>query len=178
MKLKLFILSVFAAVGFAASADSYLYWMVGDNATLDGGSMTKYDTIKVVAFENQTWASSYLNLYSTGGSQLGTSVTGVDYQDNSAFYAGLSGMDYSNYSFYIELYNDQTFVGRTSDGFNYSDATAYVQSSLAPTATPAKLWTSINFIKVPMPSPEPSSGLLMLLGCAILGLRRKKNLNA
>ena len=66
------------------------------------------------------------------------------------------------------------FVGR-SDTLNYNSALAYVTTfgTSQPLANP---WSPTSFTTAAV--PEPSSALLMLLGCAGLALKRKKQAKA
>ena len=191
--MKKLILSVCTALAFTALAaetvDSYLYWMVNDDAngiTLNGEFYDyKSLTVKVVAYDSSTWrpnqtpdnGGKLLTLYSAAG-DLGSlgkevTITGV----NSPFYAGiLSGMTKNTWSYFVELYNDQVFVGRSSEGLTYAnaEAMAYLMGSdLKPGTGP---WIVSSFTSTP--APEPNSALLLLIGCAALALRRRKQIAA
>ena len=163
-------LKAFAAIAVAASAlsasadvDSYLYWMVENTVTYDtkyvsgGGSVTyDYAMIKI------SGEDSYLTLYNTGGS-LDTDM--LDSGTTAA--AGFSSSPAFS-SFLIELYNESDQkVGWTT--LPYSTAMAnYVYRD--PTAA-----GSTGVFTVSQVIPEPTSGLLLLLGMAGLALRRRRN---
>lgn len=190
-KMKKLILIVCAAAAFAALAaetgDSYLYWMVGDTITMEGsdGQQASYSydklTARVVAYDANTGTKSeFLNLYGqsetgalvpvSGGTKV--TVNGM----NSPFYAGIaSSMTAANWSYFIELYNESTFVGRSVDSLDYPTAQsmAFLKGS---DLNPGKYWNVAAF--TPKPVPEPSSGLLLLLGVAGLALRRRKQIAA
>ena len=190
--MKKLILIVCAAMAFAALADdSYLYWMVNDDAngiTLDGEKYTYGSlTVKVVAYDSSTWrpnqtpdnGGKLLNLYwqDENGRLVsdGNAVT-IDGKVNPSYYAGIaSTMIGPNWSYFIELYNDQGFVGRSSEGIDY----ASVQSGqylMGSDLHPGELWNVSAFTATP--APEPNSALLMLIGCAALALRRRKQIAA
>lgn len=86
---------------------------------------------------------------------------------------------YASQVFYIELYDsDMNVVGRSND-YLYFDGDKLVSSngsgtdflSTAAFQQNAALWNGgAKFIAV----PEPTSGLMVLFGAAILGLRRKR----
>lgn len=188
---KLFLMvCVASALTAAVAEDSYLYWLVDDTITVDDKTYAWGDgslTAKVVAYDSSTWrpnlpdnGGTVLNLYGQneqGGLAAisGNSVT-IDGM-NSPYYAGIaSTMIGENWSYFIELYNDKgTFVGRSSEGIDY----ASVQSGqylMGSDLKPGELWNVAAF--TPTPAPEPTSGLLMLIGCAALALRRRKQIAA
>ena len=191
--MKKLILIVCAAMAFAALADdSYLYWMVNDDAdgiTLNGQKYTYESlTVKVVAYDSSTWrpnqtpdnGGTLLNLYwqdENGGLVSDGKAVTIDGIVNPSYYAGIaSTMVGPNWSYFIELYNDQgTFVGRSSEGLDYETAQSrgYLMGS---DLHPGELWNVAAF--TPTPAPEPNSALLLLIGCAALALRRRKQIAA
>ena len=179
--MKKLIAIVVCALAIGASADdSYLLWMVGNDATFtdaSGASIDKlsYTYAAVGVWDETTGETSYLNLYGKNGSNLETKFAKV----GSEFYATLANYTSSStVSFYIELFNDKgAFVGRTTDGamLSYANAMAYATTfGIAPPAD--KAWAPTTFTSQAI--PEPSSALLMLLGCAGLALKRKKQAKA
>lgn len=172
--MKKYIALVAAVVSFGAFADSYLYWLVGDSITMNGKADFKdYDTAKVGVIDSSGNFGGYLNIYGENATpNYGTKI-GMTPGDNSPFYANL-GTWGSGYSFYIELFNDTTSVGRSEEILKYADALSYATSF--GTSNPAKLWNVASFTTAAV--PEPSSALLMLLGCAGLALKRKKQAKA
>ena len=167
MKRLLSVLLVFGAT-VAAAEDSYLYWMVGDAA--DG---LTYDTVKVQV-NSGTGAGTYLNIYTENGGGLSQSVpkTTVDNYESlgSGFYAFL-GSDPTYGSFVIELWNDSTFVAQSED-LPLSTALAnYIVTNNSMTLPQA--WVPQSFA-----IPEPNSAMLLLIGCAALGLRRRRERRA
>lgn len=176
-----------ATCAFAAEGDSYLYWMIDPEATItDGGQQSALPTgpvgVKISAFApGSDWsyggssADNYLTLvkYSRGkiGDEIGRMADNVEY--GSQFFAAVP-VDYQglDWTYYVELYNDGRIFAR-SDALPYS-AESIV--ALAGMGRPGTLWNVKAF--VPAAVPEPSSGLLLLLGVAGLALRRRKQIAA
>lgn len=186
---KLILLSVLSALLDASAAeDSYIYWMVPEiangTARFDqpiGGSYTA----KVLAFKGGEWSES-------GGTPLpiftapadgglgnpvegGVPVTIGSGANNVAYFANIADTG-DGWTYFVELYNDGgLLLARSAD----EASLFYSQESIAALsngtiATPAKLWAPMTFV----PAPEPSSGLLLLIGCAALALRRRKQIAA
>ena len=166
--MKKLILSLALLSSAVVSADSYLYWMV------DTSSDYAYARIL-------TPTDNYLTIYDQGfdyayneaGGASGVSKSTVtDFANNDeGFFASLNGIDVASSTFIIELYNDSgKFISQST--LSGSAAAQYVYKG-GTSAVPATAWSASSFA-----IPEPSSGLLMLVGCAVLGLRRRKQKNA
>ena len=160
---------LFVSVAMAAAADdSYLYWMVGENA-----SGYTYDTVKVHAFDSDTFLAIHdsSGLVATGDDGI-SATTAKSYEDyNGGLFAYL-GADPSYSSFVIELWNDGKFVAQ-SEALDMSTAIANYITHNNSIAALASAWAPTSFA-----IPEPNSALLMLLGCAALGLRRRRQVKA
>ena len=129
----------------------------------------------------------FLDLYVPGyGLDVGSGEYGVSFTDESGYWgAGVptgnqspSG-DYSagtpEYTFIVELGNidssDNWTTVATSASATYSSLGAYIHESFGLNPSAMAVWTPTSFYT---PVPEPSSGLLTLLGFAFLALRRKR----
>ena len=175
MKNKSILLAVLVGSAGVVSADSYLYWMID---TLNAGNDYAYARIRDV---NTSGDASYLTIYDGSFEETysdgvgGVSGAAKEYIDlaasvNDGFFASLAGINLSTASFIVELYNDSgNFLAQSFNNLNYSAASAYIYSG-GISVPSAKPWIAISF-----DIPEPSSGLLMLLGMAGLALRRRKN---
>ena len=116
---------------------------------------------------------SYLNLYGPGGDSLG--ATTVSYgditalkNDGQSLYAQLaSEKTYS--SFVVELLNDKNAFVAQSETLDYSEAMAKYYITTSNSMKLAASWAPTSFAV-----PEPNSAMLLLIGCAALGLRRRR----
>lgn len=143
---------VIVCVAVSAKA-SYLAWQV--NSTTDG--IASYNMAALYAtHDGDVTLLSYTQQLPTDG--FTTSVT----------------IDDSYSSFYVELYNYEssgntaTSVGR-SNTFTYQEISNSLASSIQAAQNVVAL-TGMSYTA----TPEPTSGLLLLMGFAMLGLKRKK----
>ena len=169
-----------ATCAFAAEGDSYLYWMIDPEATITEGQMpTGPVGVKISAFApGSEWVyggGTYLTLVEYSGGKIGSPIAGsdkkpvsVDY--GSQFFAAVpaGGLDWT---YYVELYNDSICARSESLTLTKDSIVA-----LAGMGRPGTLWNVKAFM--PAAVPEPSSGLLLLLGVAGLALRRRKQIAA
>lgn len=165
--MKKILLTAAGLLAMVASADSYLYWMVDEDAT---GDYT-WNSARIFAVDsswNKAPASGFDN---KSGWDIDYSAGNTISKDSATFegaYAQI-GSEYLSdaYSYYIELYNDDVAVAHSS-GLSYSAARFWTGSDFDTSSG----WTASSFTAGAV--PEPTSGMLMLLGGALLGLRRRR----
>ena len=171
----------------AAGGGEVLWWMIGDNyesiigtdaktgETMTAGQLGVTDAR--IGYEDASGNRTYLTLY--GIDDQGTvhaleGAAGVGLP--AEYFADLSGISDLGYSFVLELGHweeDSGWVATSMEASaTYQELVAGKHISnwdnTAPTyGTP---WTPSNFSVV----PEPSSGLMVLVGTALLMLRRKR----
>ena len=164
----------------AAGGGEVLWWMIGDNygsitGTTEDGQLGVTDAR--IGYEDASGNRTYLTLY--GIDDQGTvyaleGAAGVGLP--AEYFADLSGISDLGYSFVLELGHweeDSGWVATSMEASaTYQELVAGKHISnwdnTAPTyGTP---WTPSNFSVV----PEPSSGLMVLVGTALLMLRRKR----
>lgn len=160
MKKALFVVALLGGMVASAETDSYLYWMVGDSAPTYDRAAIRY-----------TDSSSYLlNYYEPNGTEIGTDVSKTIINDQADFgdglYAGVDSGDLPK-SFVVELWNGDAYVGQSVIDWSVAQNYIYRGGMSTPLATTVPFSSGFAI-------PEPSSGLLMLVGCAMLGLRRRK----
>ena len=160
------------ALSMGSFADSYLYWMVSDSTSWDVSPAPTYNAARIAYANGDGSSTGYLTLYSINAESIGTSI-GFDAEDGTgSLYAGL--VTYTEgYSYYIELLNDSTVVGKSST-LAYSEAANNILASISQTdiQSSATAWAP-NFTATSA-VPEPTSGMLLLFGLAGLALRRKR----
>lgn len=159
------------AVGLlrAEGNPSLLYWMVEQDpasspvtftyATISGSQASGPLTLKDASnpSDSSVWTT---DAYANGELNPATSM-------ESGYWADVTGLAGS--SFLVELYNDQDELVGRSGSIGYEALASYVKSaSDQQVATPFSGWGAFSSV------PEPTSGLLTLLGVAALALRRKR----
>lgn len=163
MKKLLVLLSAVACVSMAQASE--LWWFVADTVTVDGVADVQWDTARL--FANSSGSDN------NGGTQIGSAVTHADMQDMLQAYGDLGNESYT--SFYVELYNSTgekvgiSYSGARWNATSASDIEAaggIYDGVLNPSATPYQFDT--------FAIPEPTSGLLVMLGMMMLGLKRKR----
>lgn len=158
---KSFLVAALLGAMVASAEDSYLYWMVGKDAP------SNYTTAKV----KDTSSGNYLTLYddwldtSYGDSVIKAQVDAAS-EANEGFYASLANVDRQNSTWIIELYENDKKIDQSAP---QAYSSAYINNGMGGSAGSSAPMAGGSFA-----TPEPTSGLLMLVGCAMLGLRRRK----
>ena len=143
------------------AADSYLYWMVDPSASSTYEDYV-YATVKI-----DDGSSSYLQMYDPGTEELLAGDAGTRLvKGDSGYFGAFDAASMSGASFLIELWSSAGEESIATATLAYSTAFAsgaiYTPGASGGGATPYAVVV-----------PEPTSGLLLLLGMAGLALRRK-----
>lgn len=163
---KLVCLACAAVLGLVASADT-LYWQVDTSAD------NAYAPIK-----NQTF--SYAKLYATDGTtttELASVAAEADGKTMKPTLTDLGDYGSNTYSFYVELLNYADGVSTSvytqpyASTYNELVSAGYVSTQAMATPEGFALG-GFNGAAV----PEPTSGVLLLIGGAMLALRRRRRM--
>lgn len=167
---------IFAAVVVAiattamAGADSILYWMVDSPFNTYKDEYSDFTYVKVLAVDrNEPEGASYLNVWDPNKSdthvQRAYDLPSAGYS-TGGIYSGVFDGDTVDY-FLVELYDaSNSRVAWQSVSYLTALNNGSISSPLA--AGGATVYTITQVV------PEPTSGILLLLGFAGLALRRKK----
>lgn len=168
--LKLVALSIIASA-ISAKAE-FLAWSLDTDENYNYAKI--YYAESAEAAESATALTSYLDTTKEGGGSDKIEKAWGD--TGSTFFADLSTtMKQSGYEFYVLLYNAENQVTRVSDPIAWDVAKIVAQySSLDGNTVTGATYTggvaNANNFNI----PEPTSGLLFLLGSTALLLRRKR----
>lgn len=196
--------AVILATGVLSAAEEVLYWMVDDNATVnDHGTISSvsdflpaetddsFSAARIRVTGGDITGDVFLDVYDSAGTlQVGSGALGIAFGESGGYwgagvptgnqsplgnYAGTS----PEYSFIVELGNvtwdDSTGASwvtvAVSEATKYSDLKSqYIHPSFDMNPTVGGAWSPTSYNV-----PEPSSGLMLLVGGALLALRRRRN---
>lgn len=153
MKKIIAILAV--GIGLSLQAD-YLYWMV------DTTSAANYEPYTAVRLTDGT---TTIDEY-----EFGSASELIAYQGEPGGYFTAEGTFTSSQSFFVELLSGSTWKAQ-SGAMDYDTLLAqgsiFKSGTIAPATANAASFGSYNV-------PEPTSGLLFIIGGMLLGLKRKR----
>ena len=189
--------------GVSVADEDVLYWMIDSSATVEKDGETSsvasffenYGApdgsafaarVRVTGGNIQEGQDVFLDLYIPNyGIDTGNGDIGVLFSDAGGYWgAGVPTGNQSpigtysagspEFSFIVELGNidssDNWTTVATSAAKAYSDLADYIHQTFDINPGQLAVWTPTQFTAV----PEPSGGLLTLMGVAILALRRKR----
>ena len=170
MKKLIFALAV--GLSLIARAD-YIYWMVDNPAsgyTWENAVLTVQDDNRLYANENYTAASAAVTDSTIGGTLSQSAASAIAELGEGYAYSSI-GSDYSGKYILIELFNSQ---GEWMAGYSAaaSSLSSYIfgdnsMSTMPATGFGQQAGATYNV-------PEPTSGLLFVIGGMLLGLKRKR----
>lgn len=168
-----------------AASDTYLYFQIVDNPTIITLAGTEVD------YDDYTWNGYSVNAarvvsmdgngetpltisYNSGGTIVDTSASMINMNVHMPLYVALPS-DPSGLSFAIELgnYNDGTWTTLASSGSLDYTSLQSAGYTYMPSAGDLALVNLTAWAPQAYPVPEPSPGLLLLLGASLLVLRRR-----
>ena len=202
LKMAAFVAALLTVGVASAGENDVLYWMIDSSATVEDTQAGTSATIgeffssypegsafaaRVRVTGGNITEDTFLDLYIPGsGVDVGGGAYGVEFDTVGGYWgAGVptgnqspSG-DYSagtpEYSFIVELGNidssDNWTTVATSAAKAYSDLGDYIHQTFDINPGQIAVWTPAQFTAA---VPEPSGGLLTLMGVALLALRRKR----
>jgi hypothetical protein len=154
---KLFATLVLLA-GFAANAD-YLYWMIDTGAENSGAGGYMFDSINLV--------------YDSGTLQSVGNSSNLESIFNSGGYFEYSGdiINATGSSFWVELVSSGNSVAK-STSYAY-DQLINMGALFKGSSMSSNVGNVVSFGGF-APVPEPTSGVLLLIGGMLLGLKRRR----
>ena len=174
------LIAAVCAVALASAVSAQvLYWQVNSNVSIGGadtGTTWNYAALYAVKDGTSKQLDSYM--FNSDGTTVQSTYVGKDYMGGEyPAYADFGGTDYAGYSFFIELVNKVDGSGATSIARSGSVSYDKLGAALASSAEFRSEWSSINALGSGLTFtalPEPTSGLMLLVGAAMLGPRRKR----
>ena len=182
MKMKILALAAVASMGFAASAD-VLYWQVNNSDSYVTEKAYDQAFLRATGGEGGDWVVTQ-NYASDGETSLGMAVAKSTFDNGGYALGDLSSImststgaafngDISALSFYLELYDSAgNWLGQSNPipyGSLGNAVSTGINAEFSGVNNALGSATGASY-----GVPEPTSGLLMLVGFGALALRRRK----
>ncbi len=165
--MKKIIFAAALALSACANAD-YLYWMVEQNSSEPDAVEFMYARIAVSG--EGVDAGTYLS-DGSGNSRFawsGFSESALTGYNTLAGYVDLAAYGADGYSFAVELYNTANEVVGVGNVETYNNLKKFVYGDMQHTGIDPWVVNTLQAV------PEPTSGMLVLVGTALLALKRRK----
>ena len=170
----LFFAAICTLVGVAVHADA-MYWQLSDT-TITGVTDSQWTMARIEIYSNGNATGTSLHyLDDADVTAMDKTETGAWFDVDMSHYSGVS----PEYSFVLELVNDNAEIQAASKNHpTYSQlqtAGMIVSDSTFNSLMPVNYSTyNMSSLAGAVDLPEPTSGLLMLLGASLLALRRRQ----
>ena len=167
--MKKFMIALAAiAVGLAAHA-SAMYWQVSNVNEAGTNISEEWAYARIEVLENGQATGTYLQTWD--GESWASGIQYVDKTADGAWF-DVSSYEGAAYSFVLELVNADLQLLGSSEPASYSELAkdGVITSSFDSIAPESYTVWNQGFVSI----PEPTGGMLLLMGTALLALRRKQ----
>lgn len=173
---KLFI-GLAMVIAAATAHAEYLYWQVGDFASsaIDTSGEHEYSFTFWQTDQDGNTSQRDTYVYNPVSGQYESLTTVDSYTaQNTQMYADVNADSVgTQYSYYVEITGYNTSTGQQwinrSESVTYAAASANMTTDLGSVSSIPTAWSGGSYS-----APEPTGGLLVLIGGALLALRRRR----